>query len=130
MIEFALHRAQAGFYVAETLAECQLGKGETKKLIEAGKSAPFVITAIALDALVELVRRDVINQLSEDGAAGKHAPLSEWKAEEVRRGPKPSAEVHIEKAVNRIYAIEYKLVTSRIESDSRTAVMPHVDMPP
>ncbi len=100
VIELALHGAQAGFDVAETLAESQLGKGETKKLIEAGKAAQFVIAAVPHDALAELVRRDMIDQLGEDGAADKHAPLSEWRPNEVRRGPKPSAEVHIEKAAD------------------------------
>src|ERR1035437_10115296 len=123
VIELALHGAQAGFDVAETFAECQLGKSQAKELIQAGKAAQFVITAVPHDALVELVRRDVINQLGEDGAAGKHAPLSEREADEVRTGQKPSAEVHIEKSRKRIYKIEYTLVPGRFKSDSRTAVI-------
>ena len=64
----------------------------------------------------------MINQLGENGAAGKHAPLSEWEANEVRRESKPSAEVHIEKSRNRIYTIDSTLVIGCLESDSRTAV--------
>ena len=86
VIELASHGAQAGFDVAETFSKGQLGKGETKKLIEAGKSAPFVIAAIAFDALVELVRWEVIDQLGEDGAADMHAPLSVRAAEWDRTG--------------------------------------------
>jgi hypothetical protein len=65
----------------------------------------------------------VIDQLGEDGAAGKHAPLSESDADEMRREPKPSAEVHIEKGRDRIYTIDYTLVIGRIKTDSRTAVI-------
>jgi len=53
-----------------------LSKGKTKELIEARKAAPFVVAAVALDALMELLRRDVIVQLGEDGAADMHAPFS------------------------------------------------------
>ena len=48
----------------------------TKELIETRKSAEFIIAAVALDALVELVRWEVIDQLGEDCAADRHAPLS------------------------------------------------------
>jgi len=95
VIELALHRAQTGFDVAETLAERQLGKGQTKELIEAGKSAHFVIAAVPRHALMELVRRDVIHQLRENGAAGKHAPLSEHRPTRYETGTKPSAEICI-----------------------------------
>jgi hypothetical protein len=37
---------------------CQLGKSQAKELIEAGKAAQFVITAVPHDALVELVSRN------------------------------------------------------------------------
>ncbi len=100
VIELAFHRAQAGFDIAETLAERQLGKRQTKELIEAGKSAQFIIAAIASHALVELVRRDMIHQLGEDGAAGEHAPLSEGNPRLGERDPQPSAEAHIEKPKN------------------------------
>ena len=84
VIKLALHGAQASFDVAEALAKGQLRKSQTKELIQARKSTEFVIAAVALHALVELVKRKVIDQLGEDGAADKHAPLSAWKAE--RRG--------------------------------------------
>ena len=76
VIELALNCTQAGFDVAETLSKGQLGKSKTKELIETRKSAEFIIAAVALDALVELVRWEVIDQLGEDCAADRHAPLS------------------------------------------------------
>jgi hypothetical protein len=53
-----------------------LGERKTKELIEARKSAQFVVAVVALDALVKLVRRKVVDQLGEDDAADMHAPLS------------------------------------------------------
>jgi len=76
VIEFARHGAQAGLDVAETLAESKLGKSQTKELIEARKSAHFVISAVTCHALVELVGWDVIDELGEDHAAGMHVSLS------------------------------------------------------
>ena len=110
---------------AETFAKSQLCKGETKKLIEAGKAAQFVIAAVPLDALVEFMRRKVIDQLGEDGAAGKHAPLSVWTMSEPRRGSKPRKEVDIEKALHPSYVIEQTSVIGDFQSDSRTAVYNH-----
>jgi hypothetical protein len=86
VIELALHRAQTGFDVTEALPKGQLGKGETKKLIEAGKSSEFVVAAVALNALVELVRRDVIDELGEDHASGMHGSLSIQAARSVPWG--------------------------------------------
>ena len=62
--------------VAQTFAKGQLGKGETKKLIEAGKAAEFAITLVPRHTLLKLVGRDVIHQLSEDKTADMHASLS------------------------------------------------------
>jgi hypothetical protein len=45
-------------------------------LIETRKSPEFTVTAVALDALVELVGRNVIDQLREDDAANMHASFS------------------------------------------------------
>jgi len=77
VIELALNGAKARFDVAETLAEGQLSKSETKKLIDAGKASEFVIAAVPRNAFVELVGREVIHQLGEDDAAAVHASLSE-----------------------------------------------------
>lgn len=74
--ELALHRAQAGLDVAEALPECQLRESQTKKLVEAGKASEFVIAAVPLDALLELVGWKVIHQLRKDQTANVHALLS------------------------------------------------------
>ncbi len=123
VIELALNRAQASFDVAETLAKRQLGKSQTKELIPARKSTEFVTAAVALDALVELVRGQVIHQLGENGATGKHALLSAWRAGRVPRRQKPSARVHIEKGQSPTYPHEHTGLISQARSDSRTVVM-------
>src|ERR1039458_3641444 len=76
VIELAVDRSQAGFDITQALAIRQLSKCDAKELIETGKSPEFTITAVAFDALVELVGRDVIDQLREDDAADMHASFS------------------------------------------------------
>jgi hypothetical protein len=116
VIVLALHRAQAGFDIAQARAKSQLGESQTKELIEAGKAAEFVIAIIARHALVELVRLDVIDQLGEDGAAGKYALLSGREARPPWKCLNPSAEVHIEKlqAALILLTLQYLLVRSRV----------------
>jgi hypothetical protein len=77
VIELAVNGAQAGFDVAETLAKSQLRKSETKELIEAREAATSGIAAVPLDALLELVGREVIHQLGENQTADLHASLSD-----------------------------------------------------
>ncbi len=45
-------------------------------LAESPFGAESVIAIVPRDALLELMRWEVIDHLGEDGAAGKHAPLS------------------------------------------------------
>jgi hypothetical protein len=122
VIEFALDGAQASFDIAETLPERQLREGQTKELVKAGKAAEFRAATVACDALVELVRREVIDQLGEDGATGKHALLWAGEAGVAPRGLSPSAEVYIEKTPNSTYAIDHAVLTGRLQTDSRTAM--------
>jgi hypothetical protein len=126
VIEFAGNRTQARFDVAKTFSKGQLRKCQTQKLIQARKIAPFVIAAITLDALVELVRWDVIDQLREDRPTRRHAPLSVGQCEVRHQRQKPSPRVGIEKNQNRIHAIEDTGVRRRLWSDSRTAVNQYI----
>ena len=73
VVQLAVDRSQAGFDISQTLAVRQLSKCETKELVQAGKSPEFIIAAVTLDALGELVGRNVIDQLREDDAADMHA---------------------------------------------------------
>jgi len=52
------------------------GEEPTKELIEARKATESIIAAVALDAPVELVGWEMIDQLGEDDAADVHASLS------------------------------------------------------
>jgi hypothetical protein len=121
VLEFALDGAQASFDIAETLPEGQLREGQTKELVKAGKAAEFKVATVACDALVELVRREAIDQLGEDGVAGKHAPLSTGEAGVAPRGLNPSAEVHVEKTPNSTYAVDHAALMGRLRTDGRTA---------
>jgi hypothetical protein len=68
VVELAVDRSQAGFDITQALAIGQLSKCDAKELIQTRKSPEFMVTPVALDALVELVGWDVIDQLREDDA--------------------------------------------------------------
>jgi hypothetical protein len=86
VIQLALDRKQAGFDVTEAFAVGELCESETEKLVKTGKAAEFVIASAASHTLLELMRRQVLDHLSEDGPACEHAPLSEaWSDRKVRR---------------------------------------------
>jgi len=68
--------AQARFDVAQALAVGQLGECHGEVLIPAGQILQVAITAIAGDALLELLVRKELNQLGKDCAPGVHPALS------------------------------------------------------
>jgi hypothetical protein len=124
-IELALHRSQTSFDVAQTLAIGQLRECQTKKLIKAGKSPPFIISSIALNTLAKLVGWDVIHQLGEDGTADIHVPLLVRAWMPAKKGwsaVKSFEKVEIEKLSTSPYLIRPMRVTRQARSYSRTLV--------
>jgi len=75
VVQFATHGAQVGFDVAKTLAVGQLLKIHSQMLV-AAREAPMRISAITLDALLELVGRQGIQELGENGLSSIHPTLS------------------------------------------------------
>jgi hypothetical protein len=65
MIKLSVRRTEAGFNVAQTLPIRQLSKRQTEKLVPAGEALDFVIAAVALYTLAELVDGEEIHQLRE-----------------------------------------------------------------
>jgi len=80
---------------------------------------------VALDALVELVRRKVVDQLGEDDAAGMHASLSVRPPPEPPQPQNSLTKVEIEKTLDPAYTHGHTGVTAPIGNDSRTVVMKH-----
>jgi hypothetical protein len=76
VVQLAAHGAQAGFDVAQALAVGQLRKGHGQILVAARKASMARISAIALNALLELAGGEVIQELGEDGLSGIHPSLS------------------------------------------------------
>ena len=72
VIALASGRVQAGDDVAEALAERELGEGKCEELIAAGEAAGPVMPAVASDAVVEVVPRQVVHQLGKHEVAGEH----------------------------------------------------------
>ena len=86
MIELAAHCAKACFNVAQTLTISQLGEGESKELIPAGKSAEFIIAIITSHAFLKLICRKVIHSVARI-SFGRHSyPI-------VRGGPRTVGDV-------------------------------------
>jgi hypothetical protein len=75
VVQLSTHGTQAGFYVSKALAVGQLRKSHGQILIAAGEASMVRISAIALDALLELVGRQMIQELGEDGLSGIHPSL-------------------------------------------------------
>lgn len=76
MIEFGTEGAKAGFDVAETFAEGELGEGEGQKLIATGEVSESLIAVVASDAVVEFATREEVEKLGENRASGKHRRYS------------------------------------------------------
>jgi hypothetical protein len=70
-----MHRVQTDFDIAKALAVRQLRERHRKKLIETGKRAHAMISSITLDALVELVPGEEIQQLCKNVSTLVHLPL-------------------------------------------------------
>src|SRR5262249_400598 len=83
VVEFAAHRSQAGFDVAEALAVSELSEGHRQILIPARQTSVVTIAVITGDALLELDMGQVGNQLGKDGPAGIHPPLFRHPAVEI-----------------------------------------------
>ncbi len=77
VVETSLVGPEAGFDVAKTFPERELGEGHGQELIPAGKPLGSVIALVSQDALLELVGGEKRNQLGKDGFAGIHEASSE-----------------------------------------------------
>src|SRR5947208_12933261 len=77
VIQLAAHRPKASLDIAKALAISQLGECHRQILIAAREASSMSITAIARDALLELVGGPMVHQLSEDSLAEIHPSLSE-----------------------------------------------------
>jgi hypothetical protein len=76
VVQLAAHGAQTGFDVAQALAVGQLRKGHSQIMVAARETPVVRISAITLDALLELIGGQVIQELGEDGLSGIHPSLS------------------------------------------------------
>jgi hypothetical protein len=79
VIQLRLQRAQAGFDVPQAFAIGQLGEGQTQKLIATRESARPPLTAVLVDARIELAAREKIHELGKHKLAAKHKPSSAGK---------------------------------------------------
>jgi hypothetical protein len=74
VIQIAGHGSQARFDIAQTVAEGELSKSHAEKLIEARELSQSSMAPIAMDAFVEFVLGQEVEELREYGSAGVHVP--------------------------------------------------------
>jgi hypothetical protein len=72
MIESRLKYPETRFDIPQAFAISELSERHRKELIQAGERLNFVIAAVSVDALVEFVLREKIQNLGKDGSAGIH----------------------------------------------------------
>ena len=75
VVQLGLHGPQTRLDVAQALAIGELGKGQTEKLVEAREAADLVLALVAGHAATELLQRQEVHDLREDGASGMHGAL-------------------------------------------------------
>ena len=73
-VEFVPMGMQAGFDVSQPVSARELCEGHGEVLIPAGKVAYAMVSLISIDALVEFVTGDNLEQLSKNGLLGHGAP--------------------------------------------------------
>jgi hypothetical protein len=66
---------QTHFDIAQAFAVGQLRESHAEELIEAGEGSQTIVSGVAMDTLLEVVSRQVIEYLREDAATGMHGPL-------------------------------------------------------
>jgi hypothetical protein len=78
VIELLTHGSEAALDIPEAFPEGQLGKRHTQKLIVACKRADATITVVSINTLMELLLRQEIDHLGENGLTPIHgrAPFS------------------------------------------------------
>jgi len=73
-VEFVSMRMQTGLDVSQTIPARELGEGHREVLIPAGEVAHPTVSLISIDALVEFVTGDELEQLSKNGLLGHGIP--------------------------------------------------------
>jgi hypothetical protein len=128
VVQLAAHGAQAGFDVAQALAVGQLRKGHGQILVAARKASMARISAIALNALLELAGGEVIQELGEDGLSGIHPSLSAIGAIEGQSRPALDPAAFNFKSKNKSYKLSHLLCQGYSErSDfSRTLLKKYI----
>lgn len=87
VVQFGLHGPETGFDVAETFASRDLREGHAKKLIEAREISHSSIAVIAMDAFVEFVFGEEIEELRKDDSSLVHEVFlfhKDWKKDTER----------------------------------------------
>jgi hypothetical protein len=78
MVKFGGLGAQAGFDIAQTAAISELSEQQAKELVPTREVLHVTIALVAIDANLELVGREEIQQLRENTAAKIHLLPPAW----------------------------------------------------
>jgi hypothetical protein len=72
MVELGPMRSKADLYIAQALTSCQLSECHCQKLFPTGKIPDTSIPAITINKSIEVVVRNDLKQLSENGLPTVH----------------------------------------------------------
>jgi hypothetical protein len=75
VIKFGSKSPQTGFDISEAFSVSELSKGHTEKLVVAREFSDSIIALIPLNAFVEFVSGEEIQDLGENDSSSMHPPF-------------------------------------------------------
>jgi len=79
MVEFCFNSAETRFDISQTFSACELGECHGEELIETGQLPDSMISTIPVDAEIEFISGDEIEELGKDYTALVHRRLLDEK---------------------------------------------------
>jgi hypothetical protein len=76
VVELPPMRGQADFDIAETFTASQLGERHCQELLPTGQMSDTPVAVVAMDESIEIIMRNELEELSENGLSLVHRPFS------------------------------------------------------
>jgi hypothetical protein len=80
VVQLALHRTEADFDIAQTVAISQLRESHRQILIPARESLLLIIAAITSHTFLKLIGGQMVQELGENRSAEVHSPFSHLRS--------------------------------------------------
>jgi hypothetical protein len=125
MIKLGLSDAKACLDISKALPKGELSEGHAKELVPAGETFDFVAPFVPCNAFAELVLRQEVHQLRENGVAGVHVsspPQGREKYDLYRHGTS-NPKIQIDKSILGLTSILIQPVMLHQKMDVGTLVI-------